>query len=94
MPTEDEVYDEVFPGDGDMRGFVPGHNRALQDRLAERAVARSRGRPAGEPSADVHLLLPVHLLQRLDALCGDVPRLVLIRRILTEWVERQEAPTL
>lgn len=51
---------------------------------------RSRGRPAGEPTADVHLLLPIRLLARLDALRGDVPRLVLIRRILTDWIERQE----
>lgn len=52
---------------------------------------RSRGRPAGEPTADVHLLLPVRLLAQLDARRGDVPRIALIRRLIEAWIAEQES---
>jgi hypothetical protein len=50
-------------------------------------MPRPRGRPAGEPTANVHLLVPVDLLKRFDAKRGDVPRLTMIRRLIQEWLD-------
>lgn len=55
---------------------------------------RKRGRPAAsnEPNADIHILLPVTVLEQLDRARGRIPRLVLIRQILEEWLESQADP--